>query len=107
MICFAFELPVGYHRGPVVVVMILELENLHRIKASDPFDMKFLDFKLPVKYAAGDVDLVIAYEEERERIIGFQNARDTAGLMEWLERGRNIRPGDLVKPDPIQQEKKQ
>lgn len=107
MICFAFPVPRAAGRGPLVVVMILEMENLHRMQKADPFDIKLADLNPPSHFGAKDIDLVIAYEDDREALIRFQQTQDIDGLMVWLERGRHVRSEDLVPPRPITPETKQ
>jgi len=107
MLVFAFEMPPGATRGPVVVVLILEVENLLRMKCNDPFDLLVKQFAaagIPLDRRLRDVDLVIAYEEDTAEIIGFRDRQDIAGLMRWLERGRKIRPGDLAKPERLKKQ---
>src|SRR5579862_3647772 len=96
MITFAFKLPPGAPRGPVVLVVILEMENVERMKRSDPFDILLRTLPLPPDALLRDVDLVMAYEDDEAAIAGFKQRNDIGGLMTWLERGRKIRPGDLT-----------
>ncbi len=100
MLAFAFEMPPGHARGPLVVVLVVEAENLERMKQADPYDMQFRQYeaKMPVERRLRDVDLVIAYEDDTAQIVKFKQENDLAGLMQWLERGRVIRPGDLAAP---------
>lgn len=100
MLSFAFELPRGsiYGRGPLVVVMILEAENLARMAEADPFDMKLADLPQTPRYKASEIDLIIAHEQDFAPLAKFQKDKDIAGLMQWLERGRNIIPGDCIPP---------
>ena len=102
MLVFGFEMPPESQRGPLVIVLVIESENLERMKQADPYDMLFRHYTnaLPVERRLRDVDLVIAYEEDMAEIVKFKEKQDIAGLMRWLERGRVIRPGDLAAPRP-------
>lgn len=90
-------------RGPLVFVLILEKENLERMKLGDPLDFKMDVFKNYI--SPGDkienLDFVIAYEEDKEKLLEFRNKNDFIGLIEYLERGRVIKEGDLDKPKLI------
>ncbi len=99
MMYFAFELPPGGPRGPLVLVIILEIDNLARMQQADPADVKTKQMPLPPAILARrfvDLDIVIAYEDDTERLADFQARHDLPGLISWLERGRRIRPGDLA-----------
>ncbi len=100
MLCFSFEMPLGNPRGPLVVVLILEVENVARMSQNDPLDIQFKRYEgnMRTDRRLKDVDLVIAYEEDVAKIVDFNDRGDIGGLMAWLERGRRIRPGDLAPP---------
>jgi hypothetical protein len=102
MLVVPFELKTGAPRGPLVIVLVLEKENLDRMRQGDPFDMKTCDYLRPVMghYSAREIDFVIAYEEDTSKILDFAQRKDIAGLMSYLERGRTIIPGDLHRPVP-------
>lgn len=102
MITFCFEVPKGYHRGRVMLVIILEAENLVRMERSDPFDMLLKELPGSANYSMADIDIVIAYERDSEPLKKFLRERDIAGLMGWLERGREIQPGDLGPMVPLE-----
>jgi len=103
MLIIPFVLPNDARRGPVVLVLILEKENLDRMQAADPFDLHLSAYKghLPTDRPIRQLDLVIAYEEDLTALLNFQRKNDLAALMEWLERGRKIEPGDLHPPFPL------
>ncbi len=102
MILLPFELPPGHPRGPVVLVLILEAENLTRMRQGDPFDLKLKTIPgFPIDRRIQQLDLVIAYEEDIGKIIDFKEKGDIAGLMTWLERGRKHEIGDLLPPAPL------
>jgi hypothetical protein len=101
MLVIPFRVPPESGRGPFVIVMILEKENLDRMREADPFDLKFAAYPtevIPPEVAARDLDIVIAYEEDTNTLMDFQKRQDIAGLMKWLERGRKIVAGDLHRP---------
>jgi hypothetical protein len=82
--------------------MILEAENLERMKEGDPLD--FQPRTLGAAFAAdrcADLDIIIAYEEDLNTIMKYQRANDLAGLMRYLERGRRHRPGDAIALVPL------
>lgn len=99
MICFSFDLP--GERGPLVIVLILTKENMERMKAADPFDVKLqtiLRSSVHLNAPAKAIDLVIAYEEDEGRIAQFAQEKDLVGLLQWIERGRKVIAGDVQKP---------
>ncbi|HZQ53338.1 MAG TPA: hypothetical protein VFB14_14135 [Bryobacteraceae bacterium] len=103
MLIIPFQLPNDASRGPVVVVMILEKENLDRMKEADPFDVHFSRYAghMAVDRPIRQLDFVIAYEEDTNRLLEFKAKDDLAGLMKWLQRGRKIEAGDLHAPFPL------
>lgn len=107
MLVVAFEVPESMRqrirRGPVVVVLIFEKENLDRMRQADPFDMLLSAYGhgISLQRPLSDLDFVIAYEEDSNAIMGFQRANDLAGLLTWLERGRKVEKGDLLPPTPL------
>jgi hypothetical protein len=44
------------------------------------------------------LDIVIAYEEDTPKIMGFVERRDLNGLMHYLERGRTVYEGEPAVP---------
>jgi hypothetical protein len=102
MLIIPFELRNHPERGPVVVVMILEKENLDRMKEADPFDLKFSVYGnvMNIHHPISKLDLVIAYEEQFDKVMDFKKTNDILGLLTWLERGRTIQPGEPSPPVP-------
>lgn len=100
MMIIPFQIPSHEERGPLVVFVVLEKENLERMRKGDPCDLQFTNYKafLPVEQPISQLDLVIAYEEDKNSLMKFKAANDIAGLLKWLERGRKHQPGDLVPP---------
>jgi len=85
-----------------MLVLILERENLDRMRQGDPFDIKLNTVPiLRVDRRIGQLDLVIAYEEDIGTLIAFKERDDIAGLLQWLERGRKHEMGDLLPPRPL------
>jgi hypothetical protein len=105
MLCFALRIAEGSRgdRGPVILVLVLEKENLDRMREGDPLDIQFAKYRgnLPIDSQLKQVDLVIAYEEDLTAIMRFQQNKDLPGLLEYLERGRKIVPGDVQPPIPL------
>lgn len=101
MLIFSFELPPGAPRGPVVLVIIIEKENLDRMRKADPFDIKLRTMPtVRDSPSIRDMDIVIAYEEDLNLLIDFQKRQALGELIAWLERGRKIEKGDLSPPIP-------
>jgi hypothetical protein len=103
MLIIPFEMPAGHERGPVVLVLILEKENLDRMRQADPFDVHLSAYRrhMPVERAIKQLDIVIAYEEDVNKLLEFKNRDDIGGLLRWLERGRKIVAGDVLPPVPL------
>lgn len=95
MIAFSFEAPRKGDRGGVVVVLVLEADNLERMKLGDPVDLQFRAYAghWNVNRPIRDVDLIVAYEKDMAAITAFHKRQDMAGLMNYLERGRHHLPG--------------
>lgn len=90
-------------RGPLVLVVILQKDNLDRMAQADPVDIqinKFLPY-LPVNGLITDLDIVIAREDDLSKLLEFQKTQDARALMQWLERGRRILAGDGEPPVPL------
>lgn len=111
MIIFNFEVPPKYvektGRGPVIFIVVLESENLERMKSGDPADLQLLEhLKGPMLNAPlKQLDLVIAYESDLGELIRLRNERDFWGIVRWLERGRKVKPGDCAPPLKIPSQK--
>ena len=100
---FTFATSPGSTRGPVVCVIVLDKDNLERMRAGDPFDLQFKAYRqhLPPDLLARELDLVIAYEEDPAVVMRFHLAGDLPGLLAYLERGRVVLPGDCAPPQPV------
>lgn len=107
MLVIPFELPTAQalrtQRGPIIVIIILEDVNLERMKQADPADLKLAAYAkyIPLRASIRDLDFVIAYEQDTERILAFKEASDIPGLIKWIERGRIHMPGDAEPPVPV------
>lgn len=111
MIALSFEVPPKYAektgRGPIVWIIVLEPDNLERMKQADPADIQPLMYmqgpmlNAPIK----QLDLVIAYEEDLDELRKLNAGNDTWGIIRWLERGRKIMKGDLSIPIPLGEKK--
>ncbi len=85
-----------------MLVLILERENLERMRQGDPYDLKLNTVPiLRIDRRIGQLDLVIAYEEDVGTLMAFKEQNNLAGLMQWLERGRKHQIGDLLPPVPL------
>jgi hypothetical protein len=93
-------LTTGRERGPCVLVLVIEKENLDRMRKADPADVQLANYTPQTfgRHPIRELDIVIAYEEDLAKIKDFAARDDIAGLMTWLERGRVIKPGDLAPP---------
>ncbi len=80
------------------MVIVLEKENWVRLRDADPIDMNTDAFFVPQQNAKG-IELLIAYEEDREKLLSFKN--DLAGLVKYLERGRTVYDGEVKPPSKI------
>jgi len=93
----------GSGRGPTILVVILDRDNLDRMREGDPFDLRTIAYgdHLPLDRPIRDLDIVIAYEEDVEPLLKFKETGDLAGLWRHLERGRRHRTGDVQPPTPL------
>jgi hypothetical protein len=106
MIAISLEVPPKYvektGRGPIIWILVLERENIERMQAHDPADIQAIEYmkgpmlNAPIK----QLDLVIAYEEDLNEIIRLKE-EGIWKLIDWLERGRKILPGDVRPPVPL------
>lgn len=100
----AFVIPVAMkghpERGPQLLLIILTPDNLKRMKAGDPFDMQARSFpnQMELSQPLGNLDIVVAYEEDEEAIMAMAQKGDIPGIMARVERGRVHRPGDAAAP---------
>jgi hypothetical protein len=105
MLCFSFRISESSRgdRGPIVLVIILEKENLDRMREGDPLDMQFAKYRgqLPIDCQLKQVDLIMAYEEDLNTIMRFREQQDLVGLLKHLERGRKHMPGDAMPSVPL------
>lgn len=93
----AMPLQLGRRR---ILVLILEKENLVRLRLSDPIDLKTDDYFVPQQNAAG-IELLIAYEEDREKLLALNKSGGISEVVRWLERGRIVYDGEVVPPAKI------
>jgi len=99
MLIIPFEVK-DSERGPLIIIMILEKENLDRMKEADPFDVHFSSYSnyININYSVKELDFIIAYEEDTNKILEFKRKNDIFGLLKWIQRGRKILPGDVTSP---------
>jgi hypothetical protein len=77
------------HRHSSILIVVIERENLDRIKKADPITMGSVKkggwLEIP-KYPQ-DFSIFLAYEEDQDEL--YRRARaDRGKFLEWLERGR-------------------
>lgn len=103
----AFVIPVktkGHpERGPQMLLIILTKENLERMKEGDPFDLQTRAYagQMNLDGKIGDLDIVVAYEEDEKAIMELAEQNDLAGIIARVERGREHKPGDMTPPVSI------
>lgn len=86
-------------RGPAVLVVILDRDNLIRMHQADPFDLQLRSLGSIVNgYKLEDLDLVIAFEEDVEFVIECAERGDLNALIGHIERGRRHQVGDATGP---------
>lgn len=95
----------GGGHGPMGLVIILEAENLKRMREGDPLDFQphVLGNHFNMHRSIRDLTIIVAYEEDLKPIMQFQKVNDLVGLMTYLERGRRHEPGDAVSPLPLRE----
>lgn len=108
MLTFTFRAPDGSGRGPVVLVLVLERENMVRMTAGDPFDLQLIKLAGADPQAARvlnyrratDLDIIVAYEDPAgiASIKEMYGKGDLAGIMTYLERGRTVYEGEPGNP---------
>lgn len=99
MLSLCFPAPLGHSRGPVMLIIILEKENVDRMRAADPFDFLLRTDPRLRGIPADAIDLVIAYEEDREKLMELSKRGDIMAMIEYIERGREIKiPCDMEPP---------
>ncbi len=113
MLSFTFRIPDDSGRGPVVLALVIERENMVRMTAGDPFDLRLTQMAKSSEQAARvlkyrhitDLDIIVAYEDHAgiARIQELMRANDYSGIMKYIERGRTLyegEPGDPVQLNP-------
>lgn len=93
----ALPLQIGRRR---ILILVLEKENFVRMKLADPIDLKTDDYFIPQQNAAG-IELLIAYEEDRDKLIALNKSGGLAEVVKYLERGRTVYDGEVVAPKKI------
>jgi hypothetical protein len=93
----ALPLQLGRRR---ILILVIEKENLVRMQHADPFDLKTDDYFIPQENAAG-IELLIAYEEDRDKLLQLNDSGGLAAVVKYLERGRTIYEGEVQPPKKI------
>lgn len=92
-------LPLQFGRRRLLI-LILEKENLVRLQHADPIDLKTDDYFVHQENAAG-IELLIAYEDDREKIMTMDKLGGVAEIVKYLERGRTVYDGEVQPPKKI------
>ena len=93
----ALPLQLGRRR---ILVLVLEKENLVRLQHADPIDLKSDDYFVR-QWNANGVELLIAYEEDREKLITLKKSGGVAAVVKYLERGRTVYDGEIQPPKKV------
>jgi hypothetical protein len=83
-----------------ILILVLEKENLVRMRDADPIDLKTDDYFVTQRNAAG-IELLIAYEEDRDKLLALNQSGGIAEVVRWLERGRTVYAGEVKPPEKI------
>lgn len=81
----ALPLQLGRRR---ILILILEKENIVRMQAADPIDLKTDDYFIPQQNAAG-IELLIAYENDREKLVALNKSGGLAEVVKYLGARKN------------------
>lgn len=92
-------LPLQFGRRRILI-LVLEKENMVRLGLSDPIDLKLKDYFVPCE-GCEEPELVIAYEENHERILELNRNGGVAAVVKYLERGRIVYDGEIFPPRKI------
>jgi hypothetical protein len=84
-------------QGRILIVLVLEKENVERMQKQDPFDMHLADYPIPPT-TARNLCLMITYEEDIKSLVEVQKSGDAVRLLQYLERNREVKPGEVHKP---------
>lgn len=107
MLAFTFR---ARPRGPAVLVLVLERENMARMTTGDPLDLRLAAMANTSPQAAevlacraADLDIVIAYEDAAGigTIKDLAAKDDMAALIRYIERGRTVYDGEPANPRVI------
>jgi hypothetical protein len=81
--------------GETILVVILERDNLERMKTGDPVTLESgpRGGLVPTLVYPENTSLLIAYEEDSAVIYEMASRKDFAGIVRHLERGRQWKPG--------------
>jgi hypothetical protein len=91
----------------LVLIVILEQDNLIRVKNHDPAIFHLSDYAqagIDISgYRADQVELHICYEKDTERLMSFHGARHEKAveMWNWLHRGDTDQPGDDIPATPL------
>ena len=77
-----------------VLFVILEQENLVRMKLADPADFEMQDFFSEPK----NVKIVLCYEDDVTELKELAAEEKLSEIVEWLNRGRTVYDNDAGPP---------
>lgn len=83
-----------------ILILVLEKENFVRMQQADPIDLKTEDYFVPQMNGAG-IELLIAYEDDRDKLIALNKSGGIAAVVKYLERGRTVYDGEVKLPEKI------
>ena len=93
----ALPLQLGSRR---ILILVLGKENLVRLQHADPIDLKTDDYFVPQQNARG-IELLIAYEDSKDKLVAMMKSGGVAEVVKYLERGRTVYDGEVKPPQVI------
>lgn len=92
-------LPIQLNRRRILI-LVLEKENIVRLGLADPIDLKLKDYFLPCERCE-EPELLIAFEENVQKLIELNQTGGLGAVVKYLERGRVVYDGEVVPPRKI------
>jgi hypothetical protein len=80
-----------------VLFVVLEQENLVRMKLADPADLEMQDYFSEPK----NVKLVLCYEDDIPKLQALAADNNLPAMIEWLVRGRTVYDGEVGPPTRV------
>ena len=98
-----------HHNKSSVLIVIIEKDNLDRMKRADPITIEGASRGgkvMPGILFPDNLSLLIAYEEDDVELYTLAKTGDLSALLHWLERGRKFDPKtdgpENVVPVPVE-----